>query len=81
MKNFLWAVVQERGAPQSPEHAVEIAKEAYSRANRTLQTFAPQRQPTRPVPSSINRAASGARPEPKSMMEAAELGLARARGA
>ena len=81
VKNFLWAVVQERGAPQTPEHAVEIAKEAYSRANRTLQTFAPQRPPTRPVPSSINRAASGARPEPKSMMEAAELGLARARGA
>ena len=81
VRNFLWAVVQERGAPQSPEHAVEIAKEAYSRANRTLQTFAPQRQPTRAVPSSINRAASGARPEPRSMMEAAELGLARARGA
>ena len=81
VRNFLWAVVQERGAPQSPEHAVEIAKEAYSRANRTLQTFAPQRQPTRAVPSSINRAASGARPEPRSLMEAAELGLARARGA
>jgi hypothetical protein len=81
VRNFLWAVVQERGAPQSPEHAVEIAKEAYSRANRTLQSFAPQRQPTRAVPSSINRAASGARPEPRSLMEAAELGLARARGA
>jgi hypothetical protein len=81
VRNFLWAVVQERGAPQTPEHAVEIAKEAYARANRTLQTFAPQRQPTRAVPSSINRAASGARPEPRSLMEAAELGLARARGA
>ena len=81
VKNFLWAVVQERGAPQSPQHAIEIAKEAYSRANRTLQSFAPQRPATRPVPSSINRAASGARPEPRSMLEAAELGLARARGA
>jgi len=81
VRNFLWAVVQERGAPATPEHAVEIAKEAYARANRTMQTFAPQRPATRPVPSSLNRAASGARPEPRSMMEAAELGLARARGA
>jgi hypothetical protein len=81
VRNFLWAVVQERGAPQSQEHAVEIAKEAYSRANKTFQQFAPARQPTRAVPSSINRAASGARSEPKSLMEAAEIGLAKARGA
>jgi hypothetical protein len=81
VRNFLWAVVREQGAPTSPAHAVEIAKEAYARANRTFQAVSPQRQATRPVPSSINRAASGARPEPRSMMEAAELGLARARGA
>lgn len=81
VRNFLWAVVQERGAPATPDQAVEIAKEAYARANKTFQSFSPQRQPTRAVPSSINRAASGARPEPRSMMEAAELGLARARGA
>jgi hypothetical protein len=81
VRNFLWAVVQEKGAPTSPQHAVEIAQEAYSRANRTLQSVAPQKQATRPVPSSTNRAASGARPEPRSMMEAAQLGLARARGA
>jgi hypothetical protein len=81
VKNFLWAVVQERGAPATPEHAVEIAKEAYARANRSIQQFSPQRPATRAVPSSTNsRAASGARPEPRSMMEAAELGLARARG-
>ena len=82
VRQLLWSVVQEQGAPRSPEHAVEIAKEAYARANRTLSAFAPQRQPTRAVPSSVNnRAASGARSEPRSMMEAAELGLARARGA
>jgi hypothetical protein len=81
VRNFLWAVVQEKGVPQTPEQAVEIAKEAYSRANDTLRQFAPQPKPTRAVPSSINRAASGARPEPRSLMEAAELGLARARGA
>jgi hypothetical protein len=82
VRQLLWSVVQEKGAPTSPEHAVEIAKEAYARANRVMQSFAPQRQATRPVPNSTNsRAASGARPEPRSLMEAAELGLARARGA
>jgi hypothetical protein len=81
VRQLLWSVVNEKGVPTSPEHAVEIAKEAYARANRTFATFAPQRQATRAVPSSVNnRAASGARPEPRSMMEAAELGLARARG-
>ena len=81
VRQLLWSVVQEQGVPTSPEHAVAIAKEAYARANRTFQQFGPQRQATRPVPSSVNnRAAAGARPEPKSMMEAAELGLARARG-
>ena len=81
VRQLLWSVVNERGVPTSPEHAVEIAKEAYARANRSFAQFAPQRPATRAVPSSVNnRAASGARPEPRSMMEAAELGLARARG-
>jgi hypothetical protein len=82
VRQLLWSVVQEQGAPRSPEHAVEIAKEAYNRANSALRSFVPQKQPTKAVPSSVNnRAASGARPEPRSLMEAAELGLARARGA
>lgn len=78
VKNFLWAVVRERGAPQSPEQAVEIAKEAYARANNVLRSFTPAPKPTKPVPSSINRTA-GAKPEPKSLMDAAMLGLERAR--
>jgi len=80
VRNLLWSVVQERGAPQSPEQAVEIAKEAYKRANDTIRQFAPPPRPTRQVPnSSTHRAASGARSEPKSLMEAAMLGLERAR--
>jgi hypothetical protein len=79
VKNLLWAVVQERGAPQTPEQAVEIAREAYNRANETIRSFTPSPRATQRVPSSINRAAGGARPEPKSMMEAAMLGLERAR--
>jgi hypothetical protein len=82
VRQLLWSVIQEQGTPRSPEHAVEIAKEAYARANNALRAAAPPKQPTRAVPSSVNnRAASGARPEPRSLMEAAQLGLARARGA
>jgi hypothetical protein len=81
VRNFLWAVVQERGVPRTAEHAVEIAREAYNRANETLKQFSPPPRPTRAVPSSVNRsAASGTRSEPKSMMEAAMLGLERANG-
>jgi hypothetical protein len=81
VRNFLWAVVRERGAPQTPEHAVQIAQEAYRRANDTLRQWTPPPRPTRSVPSSINRSASaGTRDQPKSMMEAAMLGLERARG-
>lgn len=80
VRNFLWAVVREQGAPQSPEHAVAIAQEAYNRANNTLRAFTPTPRPTRAVPSSVNRsAAPTTRSEPKSMMEAALLGLERAR--
>jgi hypothetical protein len=81
VRNFLWAVVRERGNPQSPEQAVEIAREAYNRANETLRQFSPSPRPTRAVPSSVNRSPAGvARSEPKSMMEAAMLGLERAHG-
>jgi hypothetical protein len=82
VRNFLWAVVQEKGAPASPEQALTIAQEAYARANSMMRQLSPasSRQPTKAVPSSTNRASSGARPAPRSLMEAAELGLARARG-
>ena len=80
VRNFLWSVVHEQGAPQSPQHAVEIAQEAYRRANEAVRQWGPQPRATRPGPSSINRSASGStRAEPKSMMEAALLGLERAR--
>lgn len=80
VKNLLHAVVNELGAPQNPEQAVEIAKEAYRRANEMVSRFAPKPRATAPVPSSVHRSNAGA-PEPKSLMEAAMLGLARTRRA
>jgi hypothetical protein len=78
VKNLLWAVVREVGAPQSPQHAVEIAQEAYRRANEMTSRMAPKPRATAPVPSSIHRS-TGATAEPKNMMEAAMLGLSRTR--
>lgn len=78
VRDLLWAVVRERGNPQSAEQAVAIAKEAYDRANKLFGQFTPPKQPTPKVPSSINRTA-GARPEPKTLLEAAMLGLERSR--
>ena len=74
--NFFGPWCKSKGAPRSPEHAVEIAKEAYARANRT---FAPIRAPT-PTHQSQFRAASTTAPRQaharnrSSLMEAAELG-------
>src|SRR6478752_4430450 len=76
VKNLLWAVVQERGPPQSPEQAVEIANEAYKRANDMVSRFAPKPRATAAVPSSVNRN-NGAIAEPKTLMEAALVGLAK----
>ena len=76
VKNLLWAVVQEKGPPQSPEQAVEIANEAYRRANDMVSRFSPRPRATSAVPSSVNRN-NGATPEPKTLMEAAVLGLSR----
>lgn len=81
VRQLLWGVVQERGAPQSPEQAVEIAREAYARATHTARSFSPPPRATQRTPSSSQRGAVGARAEPKTMMEAALLGLENARRA
>ena len=81
VRNLLWSVVQETGAPQTPEQAVWIANEAYRRASETARSFTPTPRATQRTPNASQRGAVGARPEPKSMMEAAMLGLERARRA
>lgn len=78
IKNIMWAVIREQGAPTSPEHAVAIANESYRRANDIASRMAPKPRATSAVPSSIHRS-TGAVAEPKSMMEAALLGLSRTR--
>jgi len=81
VRSLLWSVVQETGAPQTPEQAVWIANEAYRRASDTARSFTPTPRATQRTPSATQRGAVGVRPEPKSMMDAALLGLERARRA
>jgi hypothetical protein len=78
MKDMLWSVVREMGEPQNPQHAIQIANEAYRRVNTQVARFRPQPRPTQASPSSVHRA-TGVTPEPKSLMEAAMIGLERSR--
>ena len=65
MKELLWSVIRETGAPQNPNHAIQIANEAYRRVNEQVARFRPAPRATQPSPSSVHRA-TGVTPEPKS---------------
>jgi hypothetical protein len=73
------ALMSEHGAPQTPEAAVALAQRAYEEAGGWVGQFTRPAPPTRPVPDSTRVNGSGARPQPNSLMEAAMLGLERAR--
>lgn len=76
LHQMLWSVVHERGQPQSPDQAVEIAKETYARTKAAHATFVPQqRRPTARVPSSTGRT-NGAAPEPTSLRDVVTRALA-----
>jgi hypothetical protein len=68
VQNTMWAVVREQGPPQSPEHAVAIAKESLRRVNEQYRSWVPTRRPTLRTPSSTGRT-GGVAPEPKNLLE------------
>jgi len=72
VKNMMWAVMRETGTPQSPEHGIQIAQEAYRRVNEQYKAWAPQRRATSRVPSSTGRT-TGVAPEPTSLLEAVKF--------
>lgn len=72
VQETMWAVVREVGAPQSPDQAVQIAREAYRRVNDRYRSWAGTRRPTSRSPSSTGRT-SGAAPEPKSLADAVRI--------
>jgi hypothetical protein len=80
VERFSSALVMSKGRPTSPQQAVAMAQEAYEEANRVLGRVQPQPTATRPSPSSNVHHANGngsAAPEPRTLMEAAILGLQR----
>ena len=78
LRQIMWAVVEERGRPQTPEHAVAIAQEAYKRSGEFITRYKPPPRPTMKTPSSTGRT-NGAVPEPGSLKEAVQQALERAR--
>lgn len=74
MKDITRAIISERGAPRTPQEAVNMAQEAYNRVNGFAKQFAPRPKPTATVPSGV-RANSGRAPEPNSLEEAIFQGL------
>lgn len=69
VQDTMWAVVREVGSPESPEHGVAIAREAYRRVNERYRSWAPPKRPTSRSPSSTGRT-TGAAPEAKSLLDA-----------
>lgn len=73
VRRFAQALIFEKGAPQTPEQAVELARAAYDEANRQFAAYQPKPRPTQPTPSSTHQSAQTPKPEPTSMREAMEM--------
>lgn len=75
IRRFSQALLQERGAPTTPQQAVALVEEAYREATEQFARARPPPRPTRAVPSGINGTAHGGVPEPSTMKEAAIMAL------
>jgi hypothetical protein len=71
VQSTMKALVADHGPPRSPDHAIQIAEEAYRRVNADFRAWAPQRRPTSRIPSSTGRT-TGVTPEPKSLKDAVQ---------
>lgn len=75
---FAKAIIAERGQPRSAHQALEWANEAYSSVNQTFARLRPAPRPTRSSPTGVH-VATPVSAEPKSLEEAIQLGLQKAR--
>jgi hypothetical protein len=71
VQDTMWAVVREKGRPQSPEHAVAIANEALRRVNERYRSWVPPARPTSLQPRSTGKT-NGAAPEARTLLEAVQ---------
>ena len=65
------AMMQEKGAPQTPEQALEYVKAAYDEVNSETKRLRPAPKATSRVPGSTGQGGTAPVAEPKNMMEAA----------
>lgn len=79
LEDAVLAMVARQGAPSTPEQALTMAQQAYARVNQTFVSVRQAPRPTRPVPQSGGQNSAPAVAAPKTLMEAALSGLARAR--
>lgn len=75
VRRFSQALLQERGAPRTPQEALKLVQDAYQEATDTFVKARPAPRPTRMVPSGINGTAHGADLGPATMKEAAIMAL------
>ena len=75
------AIIAEKGRPRTAAEAVGLAKSAYEEATRMFAAARPAPVPTLPQPNGAAAVNTDARPAPKTMMEAALLGLQKSRRA
>lgn len=72
---YAMAMRAERGLPYDPTIAVQWANEALASVNKLFTSARPTPQPTQQRPSSAATSTTRARPEPKSMLDAARFAL------
>lgn len=73
------ALMQEHGAPQTPEQALQLANAAYEEVNGQMERLRPPPKATTRQPTSTGQGGPAPAAEPTSMMEAALQGLDAAR--
>jgi hypothetical protein len=81
VRRFSQALLQEKGAPTTPDQAVALVREAYAEATGEFARLRPAPRPTRPAPSGINGTSHGAMPEPTNMKDAVLLAMSNMRRA
>jgi hypothetical protein len=79
VRRYAQAIIAERGLPRTAQEAVQFANQAYEEVNKTFSAVRPAPKPTRLAPGSVHVPTSGTVAEPKTLMEAALLGLSRSR--
>jgi len=81
VRRFSQALLQEKGAPTTPDQAVALVQEAYREATDEIARLRPPPRPTRPAPPGINGTSHGAAPEPTNMKDAVLLAMSNMRRA